>query len=159
MKRTFGFKTSSSYLHERQQNMKPMMSRTFAQSVISSPVIKFLVIFAVRDNVGSSETHRHYQLITDLKGASLCANTSATPGKIIESVRSPIVCSGKCSSEEQCVGFNFRSRIQACELVHQPATPLEYVIDENCSYFEVPIIRICNKLCLLLLMSPVMVTL
>ena len=84
-------------------------------------------------DIALSDTTKNFKVVTDKHGVHMCAEE---PNKIIKLVRSPIACSGKCSSENDCVGFNFRSRSRVCELFIQPG-PTEKCIEDDCSYYTV----------------------
>ena len=101
-----------------------------------TPLIKFLVYFALIDNVALTDVFERYHVVKNQQNVKLCANTTTTPGKNVKMVRSPIACSGKCSSDDQCIGFNYQSSERVCELFDFPG-PMEFGVVEGCSYFAV----------------------
>ena len=103
---------------------------------MTSLVIKFLMFLALIDNVALADVSERYHVVKNQQNVTLCANTTTTPGERLKMVRSPIVCSGKCSSDEECVGFNYRSRERVCELFDFPG-PMKFGVVEQCSYFAV----------------------
>jgi len=95
-----------------------------------------LVILAGCDDaVASDDTSRHYAVVKNQQNSRMCSNATV-PDKTIKMVRSPILCSGECGSEEQCVGFNFRKNKRLCEIFNHPK-PTKFDVEEDCSYFEV----------------------
>ena len=102
----------------------------------TSLVIKLLVFLALLNNVTLAVVSERYHAIRNQQNVKMCANTTTTPGKSVKMVRSPIACSGKCSSEEACVGFNYRSGERICELFDFPG-PMKFGVVKQCSYFAV----------------------
>jgi len=97
----------------------------------------FAYTIALRDiGVFSADiTQNNYKVVKDQFNKPLC-KIVAQPDKIVKLARSPIVCSGVCSSEEECVGFNYRSSYQECELFNQ-AEPMEFDVVDGCLHFAV----------------------
>ena len=127
-----------------QQNMASSNNTAF--ELITPLVIKFLVFLALIDNVALADVSERYHVVKNQQNAKMCANTTSTPGKSLEMVRSPIACSGKCSSVDQCVGFNYRPKERVCELFDHPG-PTEFGVMEGCSYHD----RVCRILILTIL--------
>ena len=107
-------------------------------SHINSTVIKILVILAlIIDNGTSTDV---YRAAKNQQNVKLCANATK-PDKIVKLVKSPILCSGECSLEERCAGFNYRPHRRICELFNQPG-PMKFEIEEGCSsYYKVSVIN------------------
>ena len=105
---------------------------------ITPLVIKLLVLLALIDNVALADVSERYRAAKNQQNVKLCANTAKTPGKSVKMVRSPIACSGKCSSDDRCVGFNYRPKERVCELFDYPG-PTEMGVIQGCSYY----VRIC----------------
>ena len=102
---------------------------------LSSKPVKFLVILVLLGEFARSDVlTQKYRASRNHTHDKLCSN-AMQPDQTIKLVRSPIVCSGECSLEEQCVGFNYRSSHRACELFHQPG-PMEFGVMEDCSYYD-----------------------
>ena len=100
-----------------------------------STLITLLVMLAWFDTVVASVDTGHYVTVKNQQNVRLCSNATV-PDKTIKKVRSPILCSGKCRSGEQCVGFNFRKNIQRCELFNHQR-PTKFDVEEDCTYFQV----------------------
>ena len=107
-------------------------------------VIKFLVFLALIDNVALGDVSERYHVVKNQQNVKMCANTTTTSGKSVKMVRSPIACSGKCSSEDRCVGFNYRPKERVCELFDHPG-PTKFGVMEGCSYHD----RVCRILILI----------
>ena len=116
-------------------------SKTRAFGRITPLVIKFLVFHVLFAKVALADVSKRYHVVKNRNDVKLCANTSnVASGKSVKMVRSPIACSGKCSSEDQCVGFNYRLKERVCELFNQPG-PTKFGVEEDCSYFTVYSLR------------------
>ena len=114
-------------------------SNSQALGRITPIVIKFLMFLALIDNVASADVSERYHVAKNQQNAKMCANTVTTPGKRVKMVRSPIACSGMCSSEDGCVGFNYRPSERVCDLFEHPG-PKEFGVMEGCSYYD----RVCR---------------
>ena len=101
---------------------------------IVSTLITLIVILAWCDKGVASDDTGHYVAVKNQQNVMMCSNATV-PDKTIKMVRSLILCSGKCSSEERCVGFNFRKKKRLCELFNHQR-PTKFDVEEGVLVFR-----------------------
>ena len=123
------------YIQTRPRSKSNMTSPPTKTLPRTSTPVKLLVILVLLGEFARSDVLTlKYRASRNQGHVKLCSN-AMQPNQTIKLVRSPIVCSGKCSLEDQCVGFNYRSSHRVCELFSQPG-PSEFGVMEDCSYYD-----------------------
>ena len=94
---------------DRNNTDTQILQQMKSRKVVSTLVMVLVILTGCDDAVAFDDTSRHYVVVKNQQNVRLCSNATV-PNKTIKMVRSPILCSGECSSEKQCVGFNFRKK-------------------------------------------------
>jgi len=94
-----------------------------------------LLVSCLQSNAISHSFHDSMVKTTDFQHVSSVTCATVDPSVISVVTRSLLECAQVCTTSTGCVGFNFLSGFQTCELFS--TAPTGFLIKDGCKFYEV----------------------